>query len=65
MLKHKPIGNLAKTGKPYAVKVARTVWKQGKTREGSTYVYGMQEKRNLHDFLRTRIRIIEPATKGD
>ena len=35
------------TGKPCAVKVARTVWSGGKTREGSTYHYQMtQNSRN-------------------
>ena len=33
------IQNVTKTGKRNAVKVARSVWKQGKLREGSTYAY--------------------------
>ena len=31
--------NCIQYGKPCAVKVARTVWKQGKCREASTYAY--------------------------
>ena len=34
-------------GKPCAVKVARTVWKQGKCREASTYAYYYKKKKSL------------------